>query len=53
MRVVRMKKAMELLQTGQLTVSEISYKVGITDPFYFSRCFKAQFGHSPSAYLKK
>ncbi|HEY4786105.1 MAG TPA: response regulator, partial [Bacteroidales bacterium] len=53
MRVVRMKKAMELLQTGQFTVSEISYKVGITDPFYFSRCFKSQFGHSPSAYLKK
>jgi signal transduction histidine kinase/ligand-binding sensor domain-containing protein/DNA-binding response OmpR family regulator len=53
MRVVRMKKALELLQTGQFTVSEISYKVGISDPFYFSRCFKAQFGHSPSAYLKK
>ena len=53
MRIVRMKKALELLQTGQFTVSEISYKVGITDPFYFSRCFKAQFGHSPSAYLKK
>ena len=27
--------------------------VGINDPFYFSKCFKNQFGVSPSAYRKK
>ncbi len=53
MRIVRMKKALELIQTGQFTVSEVSYKVGMTDPFYFSRCFKTQFGVSPSSFLKK
>lgn len=51
-RVIRMKKAAELLQTGELTVSEISYKVGINDPFYFSKCFKTQFGVAPSVYQK-
>ena len=51
-RIIRMKKAAELLQAGELTISEISYKVGINDPFYFSKCFKAQFGMSPSAYQK-
>ncbi|HCC53078.1 MAG TPA: hybrid sensor histidine kinase/response regulator [Porphyromonadaceae bacterium] len=51
-RIIRMKKAAELLQTGNLTISEISYKVGINDPFYFSKCFKTQFGIAPSIYQK-
>ena len=53
LRVIRMKKAAELLLTEDLTVAEISYKVGINDPYYFSKCFKNQFGVSPSAYRKK
>lgn len=51
-RIIRMKKAAELLQTDEFTVSEVSYKVGINDPFYFSKCFKTQFGISPSIYQK-
>ena len=34
------------------TVAEVSYKVGINDPFYFSKCFKQQFGVAPSVYLR-
>lgn len=52
MRVMRMKKAAELLITTDKNVSEVAYMVGINDPFYFSKCFKAQFGVSPSAYQK-
>jgi signal transduction histidine kinase/ligand-binding sensor domain-containing protein/AraC-like DNA-binding protein len=52
LRIMRMKKAAELLLAGTLTVSEVSYKVGIDDPFYFSKCFKAQFGVAPSVYQK-
>ena len=51
-RIMRMKKAVVLLQEGKLTVSEIAYKVGMNDPFYFSKCFKAQFGVAPTAYAK-
>lgn len=51
-RIVRMKKAASLLLEEKLTVSEVSYRVGINDPFYFSKCFKQQFGVSPSAYIK-
>jgi signal transduction histidine kinase/ligand-binding sensor domain-containing protein/DNA-binding response OmpR family regulator len=50
-RARRMKKAAELLKTYKYNVSEVSYMVGINDPFYFSKCFKAQFGCSPSRYL--
>lgn len=52
MRIIRMKKAAELLLEGCYTVAEVSYKIGIEDPFYFSKCFKKQFGVSPSVYLR-
>lgn len=52
LRVMRMKKAAELLLKADVTVAEVAYQVGINDPFYFSKCFKAQFGMSPSAYQK-
>ena len=51
-RMMRMKKAAELLLDGKFTVAEVSYKVGIDDPFYFSKCFKSQFGVAPSVYQK-
>ena len=47
-----LKKMAELLLERNLTVSEVAYRVGIDDPFYFSKCFKTQFGVSPSAYMK-
>lgn len=51
-RIVRMKKAAELLSENRYKVAEVSYQVGINDPFYFSKCFKKQFGVSPSAYVR-
>ena len=53
LRVIRLKKAAEMLLTEDLTIAEVAYSVGINDPFYFSKCFKSQFGVSPSAYRKK
>lgn len=53
LRIMRMKKAAELLLSPEnYTVAEVAYKVGISDPFYFSKCFKAQFGIAPSVYQK-
>lgn len=49
-KVKRLKYAAELLLKGELTVSEIAYKIGFDDPFYFSKCFKAQYNCSPSKY---
>ncbi|MGQ1947744.1 hybrid sensor histidine kinase/response regulator transcription factor [Geofilum sp. OHC36d9] len=47
-RTVRLKNAFVLLKNGNNNVSEVAYKVGFSDPFYFSRCFSKQFGHPPS-----
>lgn len=49
-REIRFERAAEYIRDSQLTVSEISYKVGIEDPRYFSRCFKQKFGTTPSEY---
>lgn len=49
----RVTKSEMLLRTGQFSVSEVAYKVGFSDPGYFSRCFKEQYKSSPVEYLKK
>lgn len=48
----RMQRAADLLLEGELTVSEVCYKVGIQDPSYFNKCFKAKYGIVPSKYGK-
>lgn len=47
---VRMQKARELLSSGNIKLSEISQITGYSDASYFSKCFKKQFGISPSIY---
>lgn len=49
-REIRFERAAEYIRNTQLSVSEVSYKVGIEDPRYFSRCFKQKFGATPSEY---
>ena len=50
-RTLRLKKSAQLLKTKEYNVSEVSDIVGFNDPLYFSRCFKKQFGFSPSTLL--
>lgn len=50
LRVVRLKKAAILLRTTEFNISEIAYKVGFNDPYYFSKCFKEQFKERPSQF---
>ena len=52
-RVLRMKKAAELLAKGDNNVSEVAYAVGFDNPYYFSKCFKTQYGMPPSQYIKQ
>ena len=51
-RSIRLQKAMQLLQTTQLNVSEIAYDVGFSDPNYFSRSFSEEFGQPPLSIRK-
>jgi DNA-binding response OmpR family regulator/nitrogen-specific signal transduction histidine kinase len=47
---IRLKRAAQLLKKQKLSVSEITYMVGYNDPQYFSKCFKKQFGQTPSQF---
>lgn len=48
MRSLRLHKALELLRSSRLSISEIAYDVGFRDPNYFSRTFSQEFGMPPS-----
>ncbi len=48
----RITKSKLLLRTGQFSVSEVAYKVGFSDPGYFSRCFRERYQMSPAEYLR-
>ena len=48
-RSIRLQKAVELLKTTELNISEIAYDVGFSDPNYFSRSFSEEFGHPPNS----
>ena len=48
----RLKKAAELLETTELTLYEISAKVGYEDYFHFSKLFKKHMNISPANYRK-
>ena len=49
-RSIRLKRAAQLLKTGNYTVSEVTFDVGFSDPKYFRDCFKKEFGVSPAKY---
>jgi YesN/AraC family two-component response regulator len=46
----RISLAADLLTETNSTISEIGYKVGISDPLYFSKLFKKAHGISPREY---
>ena len=50
---IRIGHARELLGTGGIPLAEIAERVGIPDPFYFSKVFHRFTGESPSAYRKR
>ena len=46
-RKVKMRKGVELLMSGQYTISEIAYMIGFSSVAYFRQCFKDEYGMSP------
>lgn len=52
-RSQRLKLASKLLKIDKISISEVGYAVGFNDPSYFTKCFKKEFGSSPSEYISK
>jgi signal transduction histidine kinase/ligand-binding sensor domain-containing protein/DNA-binding response OmpR family regulator len=51
-RNIRMKHSLQMLRNNIGNISEIAYSVGFSDPKYFSRCFKNEFGHTPKEWIE-
>ena len=48
LRTARLNRGYQLLVKTDKNVSEVAYEVGFTAPSYFTKCFKDEFGISPS-----
>ena len=52
-RKLRLQKGAQLLYQNWGSIAEIAYEVGFSNPSYFSKCFKEQFGVNPSGYYSQ
>ena len=52
-RDLRLNRAIQLINEGELNMTQITYTIGMTDSRYFSRCFKQKFGVTPTEYKNK
>ena len=48
LRTARLNRGYQMLLTTDKTISEVAYAVGFTAPSYFTKCFKEEFGQSPT-----
>jgi ABC-type sugar transport system substrate-binding protein len=48
LRTARLNRGYQLLIQTDKTIAEVAYDVGFTAPSYFTKCFKDEFGISPS-----
>lgn len=49
----RLYAAAQLIKQDKISISEVGYTVGFNDPSYFAKCFRLQFGMTPTEYSKK
>ena len=52
-RIIRLKKAAELLVTSEMNITEIAERVGFGSQSYFTTSFTEYFGINPSKYVEK
>ena len=52
-RNIKLKHASEMLKNNTISIAEVAYAVGFSDPKYFSSCFKTEFNITPSEYQKQ
>lgn len=50
---VRLHRAKQLLLKNNANIAEVAYQTGFSNPSYFSKSFKKEFGESPSDFVFK
>ena len=51
-RMVRLKKAAQLMTHQDVSITDVMYSVGIQTQSYFTKAFKNEFGKTPTQFLK-
>lgn len=51
-RNIRLKHGCQLLKKKSVSVAEVAYECGFSNPKYFATCFKEEFGLTPKEYQK-
>ncbi|MEO6132567.1 MAG: AraC family transcriptional regulator [Saprospiraceae bacterium] len=49
----KLDSAMQMLNSGELLVKEVAFKIGYQNPSHFISAFKKKFGHTPKQYFKR
>jgi signal transduction histidine kinase/ligand-binding sensor domain-containing protein/DNA-binding response OmpR family regulator len=52
-RSMRIKKAVQMFKQDKFSIADVAYKVGFSDPKYFSKCFANEMGMKPSDFVKQ
>jgi YesN/AraC family two-component response regulator len=52
-RSIRLKKALQLLQKSKLNIAGVAYEVGFSNPTYFAKVFREEYGMPPSDYVNQ
>lgn len=52
-RTMRIKKAAQIFKQDKLSVSEVGFMVGFSDPKYFSKCFTKEMGVKPTEFIRQ
>jgi len=50
---MRIKKAVQIFSQDKLSVSEVAFMVGFSDPKYFGKCFAKEIGMKPTDFIKQ
>ena len=51
-KIHRLKRAAQILESDRFQIAEVAYMVGFSDPKYFSKCFSKEFGKTPTEYVQ-
>lgn len=51
-KLIRLKKAAEMIASNQYRINEVCYSVGFNSPSYFAKCFQKQFGVLPKDFIE-
>lgn len=48
---IRIRQALKIIDNEDISITEVAYRTGFSDPKYFAKCFKSEMGMTPTQYI--